>query len=151
MISSCRSSARTTSLLRLSTSACGDTERSLTRLHSRPLPSRSYCQHDGDPLVRIHGNWCGPNWTGGQAVSAQDYQGSWNASAVDRLDQACREHDKQCGTSSRGCSRSSDDKLLQEARRISANPWYRITNREMARAADTVIAVISIARATREW
>lgn len=69
----------------------------------------------GDNLVKIHGNWCGPNWTGGQRVSAQDYTGPWDGPAISPLDQACRAHD----FASRGgkTPRTADTALIQAARK----------------------------------
>ena len=54
---------------------------------------------ESKPLSQIHGNWCGPNWTGGfrkpwdkMTVREQRLaeQGGW----VDDLDNCCRTHDK---------------------------------------------------------
>lgn len=67
-------------------------------------------------MVKIHGNWCGPNWTGGQRVSAQDYQGSWQAPCQDPLDCACRSHDLD-GSHPKGNSRKGDTALIQSARK----------------------------------
>ena len=64
-------------------------------------------------MVKIHGNWCGPNWTGGQAVAAEDYQGSWNYPALDPLDAACAAHDLDC--SKNGCSKAGDARLIKAA------------------------------------
>ena len=25
-------------------------------------------------MVRVHGNWCGPNWTDGQAITAAEHK-----------------------------------------------------------------------------
>jgi hypothetical protein len=47
-------------------------------------------------VVKIHGNWCGPNWTGGRKLSAQEYEErglDWNSIAISPLDEACRFHD----------------------------------------------------------
>ena len=66
-------------------------------------------------LVKIHGNWCGPNWTGGQRVPADEYTGPWDGPAISPLDEACRSHDKSC--SSGQCSRAADTKLINAARK----------------------------------
>lgn len=64
-------------------------------------------------MVKIHGNWCGPNWTGGQRVSAQDYTGPWDGPAISPLDEACRSHDFAC---SKGfCTRKADTALIRAA------------------------------------
>lgn len=71
-------------------------------------------------LVRIWGNWCGPNWTGGNAVPAKDYD--WvndpNPATVDELDLACRIHDRTYGTG--GDLHAADRLLQQKADRIAA-------------------------------
>ena len=100
-------------------------------------------------LVRIWGNWCGPNWTGGQRVSAQDYQGSWSSPAIDNLDTACRTHDKAC-SGPEGCSKKADDDLLKVARKISGNPIERIFRKQKVKASDKIIAAITAARFTRK-
>jgi len=64
-------------------------------------------------VVKIHGNWCGPNWTGGQKVSADEYTGPWDGPAISKLDQACRAHDKDC--SSGFCSKAADTRLIDAA------------------------------------
>jgi len=64
-------------------------------------------------MVKIHGNWCGPNWTGGQAVAAEDYQGSWSFPAETKLDAFCRAHDLDC--SKGGCSKAGDLRLIKGA------------------------------------
>jgi len=100
-------------------------------------------------MVRIWGNWCGPNWTGGKKVSAEDYQGSWFAKCQDNLDCACRTHDQAC-SGELGCSKSADDRLLRVARKISANPIERIFRKKKVQASDKIIAAISAARFTRK-
>jgi len=72
-------------------------------------------------MVKIHGNWCGPNWTAGRNVSARDYRlagGTFKSKCIDRLDCACRAHDKACSGKS-GCSASADRKLASSASLIS--------------------------------
>jgi len=66
-------------------------------------------------MVKIHGNWCGPNWTGGQRVPADEYTGPWDGPAISPLDEACRSHDKSC--SSGTCSRAADTRLITAARK----------------------------------
>lgn len=45
-------------------------------------------------MVRLHGNWCGPNWTAGQHKPASDLtEEDRNVPAVDALDTACKHHD----------------------------------------------------------
>ena len=64
-------------------------------------------------MVKIHGNWCGPNWTGGQKVAAEDYTGPWDGPTISKLDKACAQHDKSC--SEGGCSKADDTRLIAAA------------------------------------
>jgi RHS repeat-associated protein len=74
-----------------------------------------------DPLglLVIHGNWCGPNWTGGfkkpwdqMTKSEQQIAENRDVVVVDGLDSCCRTHDK-CHA---GCrAKYPCDKTLQEA------------------------------------
>jgi len=62
-------------------------------------------------MVKVHGNWCGPNWTGGQKVAAEDYTGPWDGPVTSKLDACCAAHDKSC--SSGTCTKRSDTKLIR--------------------------------------
>jgi len=62
-------------------------------------------------MVKIHGNWCGPNWTGGQKVAASEYRGDWNHPAITLLDACCAAHDKSCSSGS--CTRAADTRLIK--------------------------------------
>jgi len=64
-----------------------------------------------DPMVKIHGNWCGPNWTGGQKVAAEDYKGPWDGPVTSGLDACCAAHDKSCSSGS--CTRAADTRLIK--------------------------------------
>jgi RHS repeat-associated protein len=48
-----------------------------------------------DPLglVKIYGNWCGPDWTGGRQESYTPHAQGYYRSPVDALDAACENHD----------------------------------------------------------
>lgn len=101
-------------------------------------------------LVKIHGNWCGPGWTGGQKVDAQDYQGSWNSKAIDSLDRACRAHDKACASrGDKGCCSRDDDKLIRAASKITSNPINLIFKPTLTYKAAAVITAMNIAKITR--
>ena len=79
-------------------------------------------------LVKIHGNWCGPNWTGGRKLSAEEYANrgySWDAPCTDALDCACRSHDRAC-SHPKGCSKASDTKLIQAAKKLQLSELQRI-------------------------
>lgn len=70
--------------------------------------------------MRIHGRWCGPNWTDGRNISARDYLlegGDFKSSCVDRLDCACRTHDRDCSGPG-GCTSKGDRKLALAATKI---------------------------------
>jgi len=69
-----------------------------------------------DSMVKVHGNWCGPNWTGGRRLSAQEYDERglpWNGPAISPLDEACRSHDYE-GRSGR-LTRAADTRLIKAA------------------------------------
>lgn len=74
-------------------------------------------------MARVWGRWCGPNWTGGRAIPAKDYDWANDPSpnANDDLDFACKLHDRVYGNDG---NRSKADKLLQNtATRIAiTNP-----------------------------
>ncbi len=81
-------------------------------------------------MVKIHGNWCGPDWTDGKNISARDYKlagGKFDGPCIDKLDCACRAHDKGC-SGPLGCSRRADLKLVQDCNKILRNPLFAITN-----------------------
>ena len=70
--------------------------------------------------MKVHGQWCGPNWTGGRKLSAEEYAKrgySWTAPCTDALDCACRAHDKAC-SHPKGCSKKADTALIKAARRL---------------------------------
>ena len=78
--------------------------------------------------MKIHGKWCGPNWTGGRKLSAEEYAKrgySWDAPCTDALDCACRAHDKAC-SHPKGCSKKADTALIKAARRLELAPLERI-------------------------
>jgi len=101
-------------------------------------------------LVKIHGNWCGPGWTGGQKVDAQDYKGSWSYPAVDKLDAACRKHDKACASrGDKGCCSRDDAKLVRVALKESLNPINIIFRPGYAAKAAAVANGINLASLTR--
>lgn len=68
-------------------------------------------------IVKIHGKYCGPNWTHGRAVPAADYDLYPEVRPIDRLDRACQAHDKDC--SQGGCSRKGDAALRDVALVVS--------------------------------
>ena len=88
-------------------------------------------------MVRIYGRWCGPNWTDGRRISARDYKvagGDFRGPCIDKLDCACREHDRACSRSS-GCSATADRKLARAAAIrafVSRNPAERAYARLIA-------------------
>ena len=69
-------------------------------------------------MVKVWGNYCGPNWTAGQARPAKDIDKLPFVKPTDRLDQACLEHDRTC--SKGGCSRAGDRKLRNTALLLAA-------------------------------
>jgi len=102
-------------------------------------------------MVRIHGRWCGPNWTNGKVQSARTYKlkgGTFKTPCNDKLDCACRSHDKQC-SGKQGCSAAADRKLMKEAQKILDNPLNLILNPLMygkARVVRDGMALTSLTR-----
>lgn len=72
-------------------------------------------------MAKIHGQWCGPNWTQGKNQSAGAPGVNFNAPCNDALDCACRAHDKDCSHAD-GCSSKADRKLVLAALKYAANP-----------------------------
>ena len=67
-------------------------------------------------MVKIHGNWCGPNWTGGRRLTAQEYDErglNWNGPVISPLDAACRTHDFSCRSGQ--CTKAGDTRLIKAA------------------------------------
>ena len=87
-------------------------------------------------MVRVHGNWCGPNWTAGQvkpasAITAADMK----VKCLDNLDCGCKQHDISIGT--KGHSFATDERLRRIAERESQRVWrprYAIKARIVAEA-----------------
>mgnify|MGYP006168759553 CR=1 FL=1 len=122
-------------------------------------------------MVKIYGNWCGPNWTGSRKLSAQEYgeRGlDWNAVAISPLDAGCRLHDFEGRSGT--MPKAADTRLINTARsrvlsvraqlRMEAallNPFLSRARRaelnariDESIAAERVAAGISIARAFRQ-
>jgi len=84
-------------------------------------------------LVRIHGNYCGPNWTGGKPYAANDSRVDWSVKPMDQLDTACRIHDIAC--SKGGCTSADDRRLARKATMIGIfNPRLAPVARAIALA-----------------
>lgn len=98
-------------------------------------------------MVRLYGRWCGPNWTDGRNISARDYLlqgGDFKSPCADRLDCACREHDKSCARPS-GCSSAGDRTLARKAAWIALTT----TNPLEKQAAKLISSGIFVASLTR--
>lgn len=79
-------------------------------------------------MVKIHGNYCGPNWTHGRRIPASDYDLYPAVKPIDRLDKACQTHDRDC--SQGGCSKKGDSRLIRQALLVAgttSNPQLRAT------------------------
>ena len=98
-------------------------------------------------LVKVHGNWCGPNWTDGRKIDALTYKqqgGDFQGRCIDKLDCACRAHDKDCANT-RGCSSRADRKLVQTALLVS----LRTRNAALSAKAKLIASGIAAASLTR--
>jgi len=100
-------------------------------------------------MTKIHGQWCGPNWTQGKKQPANAAGVDFNAPCDDALDCACRSHDKDC-SNSKGCSAKADRKLIAAALRYANNPINRIFNPIITKKAEAVAVGISAASLTRK-
>jgi len=69
--------------------------------------------------MKIHGNYCGPNWTHGLNVPAKDYFLYSEVAPIDALDKACQDHDKEC--SHGGCSSRGDTALRNAALAVAVS------------------------------
>lgn len=73
-------------------------------------------------IVRIHGNWCGPDWTAAQKKPAKDLTlRDRDVRCTDKLDCACRIHDIDVYERG-GRTRGSDLRLANSAIRIAYDP-----------------------------
>ena len=70
-------------------------------------------------IVKIHGNWCGPDWTAGQKKPAKDLTPrDQGVGCIDKLDCACKIHDTEVFQNG-GRTRSSDSNLASKALRVA--------------------------------
>lgn len=73
-------------------------------------------------IVRIHGKWCGPDWTAGQRKPAKDLtQTDRSIKCTDKLDCACKVHDIDVYERG-GRTRGSDTRLANVAIRMAFDP-----------------------------
>jgi len=101
-------------------------------------------------MVRIHGQWCGPNWTQGKVQPANALGVDFSAPCDDKLDCACRAHDKDCASDPRGCSKKGDQRLIEVALKEAMNPINRLFNPRYADKAALVASGIQLAKPTRK-
>ena len=99
-------------------------------------------------MVRIHGQWCGPNWTQGKSQPANAKGVNFTAPCDDELDCACRSHDKDC-SNSLGCSAKADRKLVAAALRYANNPINKLFRPGVVAKASAVAVGITAASLTR--
>lgn len=111
--------------------------------HTLHLSSLKSSLPEADNLVKIHGNYCGPSWTHGRAIDAEDYDLYPEVKPIDRLDRACQAHDKDC--SQGGCSKRGDSLLVRQALMVAATTF----NPQLRTTALLVAAGISAARPFR--
>jgi len=95
-------------------------------------------------MVRIHGNYCGSNWTAGKAYAASDPRVNWRVPCVDKLDCACKKHDRDCAHP-KGCSAKADRALVNTAYWIALFGRSK-TLRAKAAGISTAIAAASLTR-----
>jgi len=74
--------------------------------------------------MKIHGRWCGPNWTDGKNQSAAAYKakgGRFKGRVKDPVDRFCRTHDKGCARTG-ACCRTDDLRLIASLTKFQMNP-----------------------------
>lgn len=82
-------------------------------------------------MVKIHGKYCGPNWTAGKVLSAKNASDKdFEVKPIDDLDAACRIHDKDIRD--KGNSFKVDTKLMRKAEKIARSPKYSLKLRAKA-------------------
>lgn len=94
-------------------------------------------------IVKIHGNYCGANWTHGRAIPASRYFEFDEVVPIDDLDRACQAHDRDC--SQGGCSAKGDRLLAARALRVALTTRSAV----LAKKAQLIAAGISAASLTR--
>jgi hypothetical protein len=94
-------------------------------------------------MVKIHGQWCGPNWTQGRNVPANTPGIDFTAPCDDALDCGCRAHDQDCADPL-GCSKKGDAKLVSIALKEALNPINILFNPAYADRAAFVAAGIQV-------
>jgi hypothetical protein len=102
-------------------------------------------------MVRIHGRWCGPNWTDGRVQSAREYKlkgGTFKTPCDDKLDCACRTHDKECSGKD-GCTSAADTKLMKAAQKYLDNTLNAIAHPIIYSKARVIRDGMSVTRLTR--
>jgi RHS repeat-associated protein len=96
--------------------------------------SSTYAYVEGNPvnyadprgLVKLYGNWCGPNWSGGFKKSYDQMDSVERVVALapnDKLDSCCRDHDityAQCRVDY-PCDKKSRSKCMRDADRRLSN------------------------------
>jgi len=100
-------------------------------------------------MVRIHGQWCGPNWTQGKKQPANAPGVDFTAPCDDALDCACRQHDRSC-SNSMGCSKRSDGILVAKALRVASNPINILFRPQLVTKAEAIAVGITAASLTRK-
>lgn len=97
-------------------------------------------------IVRIHGNWCGPNWTAGKVKPAANIiPADYSYSCTDKLDCACKIHDIDVFERG-GRTEGSDLRLANVALRIAYNPKF---DRFLRRKALAVAAGMLLGKTSR--
>jgi len=82
-------------------------------------------------MVKIHGKYCGPNWTAGKVLAAKNASDKdFQVKPIDDLDAACRIHDKDIRD--KGNSFKTDTKLMNKAQKIANSPKYSLKLRSKA-------------------
>jgi len=96
-------------------------------------------------LVKIHGNYCGPNWTAGKKLAAADAtEKDFQVRSIDLLDGGCKIHDMDINRD--GPSRKSDLRLARTAQKVIDDPKTSRLVRQRAQVVRDAMLAISLIR-----
>lgn len=83
---------------------------------------------DPTGLIKIYGNWCGPDWTGGRKEQWTPHPDGYYSLGIDKLDKACRRHDVcyyRCRKDN-SCDKTGRSQCFRECDQVLTNSAYDI-------------------------
>lgn len=77
----------------------------------------------------FHGNWCGPGWTAGKYMNAEDASElDFEVEAVDKLDQICKYHDIAIWRANKESDPERAREMRAQADRVFVNDMIAISS-----------------------